>query len=193
MKHGIDKDEFQQIEMSIPVFKVKNNEYFKKTVWIDKQFVFKKYVVTSDHQLEKFKKNFNIYKSLYNDFSFLIEKNIIFCKNKKIKSRKIPYDIFLLGIDRFIHEHCKVKNKFLCFEDLGPYNYFFNNGKIVLVDESKLSVTDNFEVFYVRTMYGLYNGLKYSKHSIHIGSNLTIEDCEKLIYNISCKIKNLKD
>jgi len=60
------KKEFEKLKL----YKTKDHYCFKKTIWMDNLYVYKKYEVNNSYQLEKFKESFKIYKHLYNDFSF---------------------------------------------------------------------------------------------------------------------------
>ena len=96
----------------------------------------------------------------------------------------------MLRTKQFIYKNFKIENKYLCFEDLGRHNYFLYNKKIILIDESKISVSDDFETFYIKTVHSLVEGYKNEIKNT-IDPVIPNKDYEKIIYDISNKIKDL--
>jgi hypothetical protein len=180
------KNIFEKLN-EVKKYKFRNHYTFNKTTWIIDNCVYKKYIVTNLYQLDKFKDSFKVYQSLNKKFCFEVDNNIIYVKADKINNENIDYSDFLLKIESYLLANFSKNNLFLCFEDIGRHNYFVNNNQVSLIDESKLSICNNFETFYIKIVHSLVDG--YKNEIEHLGLVPNVE-YEKIIYKIVNKIKN---
>lgn len=161
--------------------KIKPHYCFDKKIWIFDHYVYKHYTIKNPYQLEKFKKNFQIFSEINPDFKFLFKNSECYIKTPKLNNTWLDYEDFLTNIEKLILKH---KHRLVCFEDIQRNNYFFHNC-LHPIDESKIFVCDSTETWTIRTAHSLVEGYKNEVKFNGLSPNSYYD---KMIYQIT---KNL--
>jgi hypothetical protein len=180
-------DKFTKL-LSINPNKIKTHYAFEKRVWITEDRVYKFYRTINDDEHKRLLSRVTLFSELFpGEFEIKTDDTKIYIQMDLIPKDHCEYYEFLTELEFFLKQNLYYKKNYVYFEDLGRHNYFKNDNKIILIDESKIKSTNDFRIYLNRITHSLITGYKNEIRTAGLDSD---SEYEIKIYQIVKSLEN---